>query len=1074
MLEKLKSPSFDLLEKRLVPPFSLLLDQVDGFKALFCHFLFEKTKKNILILSGGPKEDDFIQTLSSLVNVMEFPSWETLPEENITPSPDILGERFSVLKELLKPEKRILFCSLQAALQKTLFKEDLPSLLHEWKKKELFPFNEIPSFLTSLGYKRVSVVADKGEFAIRGGIVDIFSPSSFSPYRIEFFSDEIESIRLFDPSTQKTIEKIDSAFICPANELQFIQTRSSTLLDYLDDPIIIFDDIVAIEDVYVSLKSLSKSFTHLIPFEQFFQRAQSKVFFIKEKLENTSQIKILKKEKFFQDLIFEFAHIEVMATQWFHPFVPLLDFLVLEKEEIDIFDQIKELLVANIPILFCSDASEEQIIKNNLKEKNLLSDLIHFERAYFTSSFLITDVPLAIIPFAEFTHKKKLRRQKFRTTYNTPIAEYHNLEVGDIVVHFHNGIGKYLGIEKQKNNLGKEDDFLVIEYDNSAKLYTPLSQSYLVSKYIGAHYEKPILTTLGSTKWQNTKNHAQKKIIGYASDLLNLYAERSQECGFSIPKDSQEMQLFELEFPYEETPDQVNAIKAIKDDLMSSKPMERLILGDVGYGKTEVAMRAAFKMVFDGKKQVAILVPTTVLAMQHFDTFKQRMAGFPIEIAMVSRFNTTKKNKDIIALTKEGKIDILIGTHRLISKDVSFKDLGLIIVDEEQRFGVKAKEYLKKLKKNVASLTLSATPIPRTLYMSLIKIRDMSVISTPPQDRLPIKTIIATNEDEIIKNAILRELSRQGQIFFIHNRVESIYKRAAHIQSLFPHIKLLVVHGQMDSEEIDLIFHTFKNGSADILITTTIIENGIDIPNANTILIDNADTFGLADLYQLRGRVGRWNRAAYAYLLIAKNKESSEIAKKRLSALLEAGNYGGGIKIALRDLEIRGAGDLLGVQQSGEVSAIGFHLYCKLLKRAIEALKNKKEINFVETKMEFSFPASIPSSYILETDLKMEIYHRLGECSSNEDVDEIKNELQDRFGPLPIELTWLLILNKIRIFANASKISLLKFKNLSVIAQKHVGDKLVEKSFILPLKVQTSADLLYDHVIKSLKDTFQL
>lgn len=1076
LLEKLTTPSFELLEKRISSPFSLVLDQVQSFKSLICFLLSEKTKKNLLIVSGGPREDDFIETLSSFSkNILEFPSWETLPEERILPSPDIIGERFSVLQKLLKPEKKIVFAPLQSVLQKTICKDELLPLLHIWKRKSSLSFNSLPSLLTSLGYKRVSVVADKGEFAIRGGILDIFSLSAYSPYRIEFFSSEIESIRLFDPVTQKTIEKVESAFICPANELQFIEKRSSTLLEYLEDPIVIFDDLISIEDVYLSLKILSKNFNFLLSLEEFILKIKDKVFFSKESLESLGETKILKKEKGFQELIFEFADLKIPASRWSHPFMPLENFLIFEseKEELTLYDQIEELIKAKIPICFFSDnESEEIIIKKNLQEKNISTDLLSFERGYFSTSFIISELPLAIIPFAEFTHKKKLRRQKFRTTYNTPIAEYHNLEAGDLVVHFHSGIGKYLGIEKQKNHLGKEEEFLVLEYDKNAKLFVPLSQSYLVSKYIGCHYEKPILTTLGSTKWQNTKNHAQQKIVGYASDLLNLYAERSQEMSTPFPEDSEEMKLFEMEFPYEETLDQLNAINAVKQDLRSEKPMERLILGDVGYGKTEVAMRAAFKTVVDGKKQTAILVPTTVLAMQHFETFKERMEGFGISVQMVSRFNTAKKNKEILSLAKEGKIDILIGTHRLLSKDVIFKNLGLIIIDEEQRFGVRAKEHLKNIKKNIASLTLTATPIPRTLYMSLINIRDMSVISTPPQDRLPIKTIIAVNEDEIIKNGIYRELAREGQIFFIHNRVESIYKRAAHLQTLVPHLKILVVHGQMENDEIDLIFHTFKNAKADLLITTTIIENGIDIPNANTIFIDNADTFGLADLYQLRGRVGRWNRPAFAYLLVAKNKESSEIAKKRLSALLEAGNYGGGIKIALRDLEIRGAGDVLGVQQSGEVSAIGFHLYCKLLKRAIQALKNKKEINFVETRMEFSFPASIPSSYILESNLKMEIYHRLGECAANEEIDEIAKELIDRFGPLPIELNWLLTLGKIRVFANNHKIALLKFKNLSLIVQKQVGKENVEKSFILPLKVQMTPDLLYEHVIKELENSF--
>ncbi|MBM3184563.1 MAG: DEAD/DEAH box helicase, partial [Chlamydiae bacterium] len=508
-----------------------------------------------------------------------------------------------------------------------------------------------------------------------------------------------------------------------------------------------------------------------------------------------------------------------------------------------------------------------------------------------------------------------------------------------------------------------------------------------------------------------------------------------------------------------------------KNDMTSSKAMDRLVCGDVGYGKTEVAMRAAFKAVVDGEKQVVVLVPTTVLAMQHFDTFSQRMSAFPVKIGVASRFRTPKELKETLQKTKDGEIDILIGTHRLLSSDVKWKDLGLIIIDEEQRFGVRAKEHLKKLKVGVDCLTLSATPIPRTLYLSIVHARDMSVINTPPQDRLPIKSILAETDHEVMQNALIRELSRGGQAFFIHNRVETIYGKAEMMQKLIPSARVAVVHGQMNADAIDAIFHKFKLGETDLLFATTIIENGIDIPNANTILIDRADTYGLADLYQLRGRVGRWNRAAYAYFLVPKNYRLPEQSRKRLNALLEGSGYGGGMKIALRDLEIRGAGDILGVQQSGQVSSIGFHLYCKLLKRAIDALKKQRPISFNETKMEFHFDARLPATYVGEFSLRMELYHRLGEAATFQEIDALLAEMKDRFGKPPTQVIWLYHLSRIRAFAAANHFSLLKFNNLSFFAEQQKGKEIVNRTIAIAGRIKTP-DALETFVIEALKNHF--
>ncbi len=1077
----------EALEKKISKPFSILLENLkEAPKALLVSFLKKKINKNILIISGGTREDQFFENLSFFGNeIIEFPSWETFPEEGILPSLDIIGKRFSVLDSFLNSkEKKIVIAPLQAVLQKIVKKENLSNLLYTLETKKTFSFEDLPKILHKLGFKKVAVVAEKGDFAMRGGIVDFFSPAADAPYRVEFLGNEIESIRSFDSVSQKTIAKIDKAFICPAEEGDLLKNEksASSLLEYLgSDTIIILDDLVALEDVYVTLKKLNIGQSpYFASFESFLNELGnfSHVFFIKETIEKLFNGKILKDpslDRYFQKVTFEVFQKELLSQRWAHPFLEVEDFLTVESLslEMDIWSQIKHLSPLASLLFINETQKEEDIVKEGLRQNGIPFDSFLFQKGYLSSSFIIADMPLGIIPYSEFSNKKKIRRQKWRNTYHTPSAEFHQLNIGDIVVHFHSGIGKYLGIEKQKNHLGKEEEFLIIEYAKNSKLFVPLSQAYLVSRYIGASDEAPDLTVLGAAKWQKTKKEAQKQILGYASDLLALYAKRSEECGFIFPPDSEEVKLFEEEFPYAETPDQLEAIHAIKNDMMGKKPMERLICGDVGYGKTEVAMRAAFKAVFDGKKQVGVLVPTTVLAMQHFDTFKDRMKNFPITVELVSRFNTAKKNKEILEMTKEGKVDILIGTHRLLSRDVFFKDLGLVIIDEEQRFGVRAKEHLKIFKKNVASISLSATPIPRSLYMSLINARDMSVISTPPQDRLPIKTVIAQNDDKIIQNAILRELSREGQTFFIHNRVESIYNRAEHLKSLVPSARLQIVHGQMSADEIDLVFHSFKQGKADILVTTTIVENGIDIPNANTIIIDRADSFGLADLYQLRGRVGRWNRAAYAYLLTPINAPISQIAKMRLNALLESGGYGGGMRIAMRDLEIRGSGDILGVKQSGQIAEIGFHLYCKLLKRALESLKNKKEVIFTETKMEFGFSASIPEHYISETSLRMELYYRIGDATSFKEIDDLYGELLDRFGPIPKELLFLLSLSKIRIFANANHFILLKFGRLSLFAQKMKKDKIEEKTLLLPQKVQEEPKNLENYVLSELKKHFE-
>ncbi len=1064
----LQSSTLEAFQEALQKGDSLLLEGLwDSPKALLAALAMQTTGRSILFLTGGTREDRLFDDLSQIApgSVLEFPAWETLPGEEIAPSPDIIGKRFETLHALCKKKSpSILLCPVAAWLQKIAAKEIIAPLSFSWKKGTKLPFSSLPEKLSHLGYQRTAVVSDKGQFALRGGILDIFPTAAQDPYRIEFFDDEIDQIRIFDPIGQKSIAKVDTLFLCQASELSLLQQTKKlvSILDYLgENPLLMWDDLLAIEDTLVALHKMpgaqSPFFYRMEELSERLDQAQH-IMCSEQPIETLSEVKKSSKKT----VQFEAFQRSFKTTRLFHSFHRVAEYFA--SEEVESETKERKLLehfhpTPELSLLFINgNETEENTLKAQLKGTKLPPDT-QFSFGYLSSGFVLADVPLAVVSHTDITHRARIRRQKWRNTYHTPAAEFHELSPGDLVVHFHSGIGKYLGLEKQADHLGAEKEFLSIEYAENSKLFVPLSQAYLVSRYIGSKEVPPVLSTLGSKRWQTTKAQAQAQIVGYANELLQLYAARAVQGGFRYEADSASMIQFEENFPYTATEDQLLAIDALKTDMTSDKPMDRLICGDVGYGKTEVAMRAAFKAVVDGRKQVAVLVPTTVLAMQHYETFCERMAGFPISIEVICRFRTPKQTKEILAKTSMGEIDIIIGTHRLLSEDISFKDLGLLIIDEEQRFGVKAKEHLKHFKTNIDCLTLSATPIPRTLYMSLVEARDMSVISTPPQDRLPIKTIIAETELSLIQSALFREFSRGGQAFYIHNRVETIYERAQQIQELVPSALIGVIHGQMPADDVDEIIHRFRLAQLNLLFATTIVENGIDVPNANTILIDRADTYGLADLYQLRGRVGRWNRAAYAYFLIPKHVRVSEHAQKRLEALVESSGYGGGMKLAMRDLEIRGAGDILGLQQSGQVSAIGFHLYCKMLKRAIEALKHKKPITFHETKIEHSFDARLPESYIDEVSLRMEMYYRLGDAATAEEMEELLSEMNDRFGPPPPEVLWLYHLTRIRIFASQRHIALIKFGALSFTVEGQKGKEAFSRTILLPKKFQQPKDL---------------
>lgn len=1030
-------------------------------KALLTALAFKKIKKNILYVTSKNEEDRLCVDLPNFTDaeLLEWPAWETLPGEKAEPSPDIVGERSHILDKLLHSKQpQIILANLAAVLSPVIARDYFELLLLELHQGKEFPFDSLAEQLDALGYERVSLVNDKGQFALRGGILDVFPSTETEPYRIEFFGDSVESLRTFDSVSQKSVERKIKLAIFPNKERKLIEEESQkeSLLSYLGR------DTLVILDRPEFLKSKYKDFMEegeegdqtFLSWEDFYSS-----------LEKYQKI-------YFED---ELSSKSYPHTEKWHSCFTRLDDTFSSKTKI-FHDQDQAYLI-RLPeiqnnhfqlIYLCPNESEEKSLKDQMQELyGEIPSCVTFQRGRWTQGFVLLNERQAFITSSEVTHRYAIKRKKQRTSYQSSPVEFMELEEGNYVVHLQHGIAKFLGWEKQKNHAGAETDFLKLEYAEKSILYVPLDQSHLVTKFIGAKHETPKLHKIGGKQWVRTKVETERAIMDYASELLRHYAQRALVEGFAYPQDSEDQILFEKEFPYVETADQKKAIEAIKEDFFSKRPMDRLICGDVGYGKTEVAMRAAFKAVIDGGKQVAVLVPTTVLAMQHFENFSARMSNFPIKIGHLSRFVSPQEQKKTLKGLYEGSVDIVIGTHRMIGKDVEFKNLGLVIIDEEQRFGVKAKEHLKAMTVGVDCLTLSATPIPRTLYMSMVGARDISLINSPPQDRLPIKTHLAEYDENLIKQAILRELNREGQVYIIHNRVQSIYEFANKIEKLVPQIKMVIGHGQMSGEELDFVFHQFKKKEANVLIATSIVENGIDIPEANTIIIDRADRFGLSDLYQLRGRVGRWNRKAYAYFLVPKNKELVELADKRLKALLESSGYGGGMKVAMRDLEIRGAGDILGTSQSGQISSIGFHLYCKLLKRTILTMQGKAPKVIVETKVEFPFDYQIPEQYVSDLSLRMELYQKIGEAFTLEELEEVESEMVDRFGPYPEAFAWLYHLARVKIFAGSHRFVYLGFKKNILKAERREKGEL--KTYQSPFNLSKDPKIFEEEMILTLK-----
>ena len=888
--------------------------------------------------------------------------------------------------------------------------------------------------LTALGYERESQIEAPGQFAVRGGIIDVFPLAEEMPVRIELWGDEIDSIRMFDAKSQRSIENISEITIYPASENCFGNNGLVSFLKYFpeNETLLFYDEPHRLQE---TAETVEAEYT-----ESLKNRADAGM-----KEEGEEELRVFQTKDIISEMN-RYSGIGLTTLESKCGLFKVRSVYTVQAKGVNPYNNSFELLTRDLKRLKRNGYRVVLLSGSRTRAKRLAEDLRDYDLSSFYSEDMQREVKPGEImaaygyasegyeyPMLKFVvisesdifgrKKKKKKRKKYE---GQRIQDFAELKPGDYVVHENHGIGVYKGIEKiEVEKIVK--DYMKIVYAEGGVLYIPVAQMDLIQKYAGADAKKPRLNKLGTIQWGKTKSQVKKAVQIVAKDLVELYAVRQQSEGFVYGPDTVWQKEFEEMFPFEETDDQLQAIEDTKHDMESKKIMDRLICGDVGYGKTEIAIRAAFKAVQEGK-QVVCLVPTTILAQQHYNTFVQRLKEFPVRIDLLCRFRSAAEQKKTIEDTKKGFVDILVGTHRVLSKDVVFKDLGLLIIDEEQRFGVTHKEKIKKLKENIDVLTLTATPIPRTLHMSLIGIRDMSVLEEAPNERMPIQTYVMEYNDEMVREAITRELARDGQVYYVYNRVNDIADVAGRIQSLVPDANVAFAHGQMKERELEDIMYDFINGDIDVLVSTTIIETGLDIPNANTMIIQDADLFGLSQLYQLRGRVGRSNRMAYAFLLYQRDKLLKEVAEKRLSAIREFTDLGSGIKIAMRDLEIRGAGNLLGEAQSGHMEAVGYDLYCKMLNEAVRQLKGGPEAETFTTLIDLNVDAYIPEYYIKNEYQKLDIYKRIAAIESEEELEDMTEELIDRFGDIPKKVQQLLVIASLKSLAHSVYVTAIEQK----------------------------------------------
>ena len=1043
-------------------------------------------------------------------NLLYYPAWEILPHEARLPHVDIISDRLATLVALsddsiLNPNNpNLVVTTVTALLQRTFHPAALQSRTRTLNRGDRMDPLDLTEWLEEQGYEPEAQVSQKGEIALHGGILDVFPLTALWPVRLEFFGDEIESLRCFDPLTQMSREEITSVILPPGGELGILkrmqaaefemrsrdsssetldsQRGTATLLDYLPRGSIVLlcepGELAARADEYA--RQVPGDDPFFISWETFQEQMTQRQLSVCSLAELEPGIPSV-----------ESPHPQFQSLDVYRPLTERApEPPVAEAQRREFFDQLHRWLRQHYAVhVFCNNQGERERFEEIWRDYGFegpqprvpspqsgdgagpwaLDPGLWIHQGSLARGFIGDETKLIVVTDAEIFGRYKIQRPRRLKSAHAQTArsaldiDFTDLEEGDLVVHIQHGIGRYLGLKtiplgvrgEPKPGTAEATECLVVEFAPSdstqppPKLYVPLTEAHLVSKYVGAGKAHPPLNTLGGTRWTKAREQAERAVRDVAADLLSIQAARESQPGHAFAADTPWQREFESAFIFEETPDQARAIQETKADMERPKPMDRLICGDVGFGKTEVAIRAVFKAVLDGK-QVAVLVPTTVLAQQHFNTFRERAADYPIRIELLSRFRTRRQQERAVKDLAAGAVDVVIGTHRLLQADVAFKDLGLVVIDEEQRFGVMHKEKLKRLRQLVDVLTLSATPIPRTLYLALTGARDMSTIQTPPQDRLPVETVVVQYDERTIRDAIQRELNRGGQVFFLHNRVLTIQTMEQKLRKLVPQARIVVGHGQMHSDELEEVMTRFVNGEADVLLSTTIIESGLDIPNANTIIIDRADRFGLSDLYQLRGRVGRYKHQAYAYLLLPRHAGLLADARKRIGAIKQYSTLGSGFKIAMRDLEIRGAGNLLGAEQSGHITAVGFELYCQLLKQSVASLKGEKVKPRVEVELRLDFvsvggeaggemrdtgceirdagssayrvsripyPASLPHRYLPEPQHRIEMYRKLAQATDKASLESLSRELRDRFGPPPPPVELLLQVAEIRILA---------------------------------------------------------
>ena len=1007
----------------------------------------------IAIFPSQSEAEKLAQDLSNDIEVSVFPEYQNFLYQGISPPKKYIADRMECFKNLINGKPTFISTSIKALLQKVPPNPVINSYLRTLKIGQEIDLSELTTYLVNSGYRKVELVEAKGDFARRGNILDIYPLNHDWPIRIDLFGDEVEDIRLFDFNTQRSTKNINQVTLIPAREITFTdaivnqwRNRAETLIALKSSPKYTFEieqitcrleegiDLEGLESIIPMLHNDMSTLLDYVPpdtittliepswvkreAQQLIEQAEQ----IYQKKWDANQFMVPTDETFIpvDPLISKLEALQTIYISLTPPPTPVTN----KFEEIQFgmrplglqrgnyqmnFEKIKTWSEDGYSTtIFCENQKLSQRFEHILNERNFPDSRTHVRTGNLSEGFISEDERIVVMSDHEVFGRTQRPRKKPKFKDGASIASIIDLQVNDFVVHVSHGIAVYQGIKKIEVD-GKFQDFIKLEYTNNDILYVPTYQINLVQKYIGGNEKdyKPKIDRLGGTTWKNTKSKAQAAIEKMAEELLSIYAKRKSTEGFAFPCDSPWQQEFEALFPFEETPDQIESITNVKSDMEKSQPMDRLICGDVGYGKTEVALRATFKAVAAGK-QVAVLVPTTVLALQHFNTFQNRFNPFPICVEMLSRLKTPKQMQSIKEGIAKGTVDIVIGTHALISEKIKFHDLGLLIIDEEHRFGVKHKEKIKQIRSTVDVLTLTATPIPRTLHMSMVGIRDFSLINTPPENRLPIETYIMEYNPDIVKDSILREIERGGQVFFVHNRVQSIASIAAHLEELLPQAKIAISHGQMPERQLEKIITDFMDHKYDVLLSTMIIESGVDIPNVNTIIINRADALGLAQLYQLRGRVGRADLQAYGYLFYPQGQAITEGAQKRLRVIEEFTDLGSGFKIALRDLEIRGAGNMLGSQQHGHIATIGYDLYCQLLEETIKKLKGEEINETIDVRIDLPLEAYLPDNYVPDSRQKISFYKKIANLKTTTERRELEAEFQDRFGTIPEPVHFLL------------------------------------------------------------------